>query len=77
MTKQELEQLVLSQQETINQLTKLLEQSEKRRGITIAPPNWDTFKYSEMMKPTCAEGLVNEMFKDLVWNIPDGSKYAP
>lgn len=53
MTKTELEQLVLSQQETINQLTKLLEQSEKRRGITVPPPNWDTFKYAELMKPTC------------------------
>ena len=50
----ELLAIIESQQETIATLTKLLElELAKDKYRLPNPPNRDTMKYTEMMKPTC------------------------
>ena len=49
----ELLKIIESQQETITTLTKLLELAKDKYRLPN-PPNWDLFKYGEMMKPSCA-----------------------
>ena len=51
----ELLKIIESQQETIATLTKLLElELAKDKYRLPNPPNWDLFKYGEMLKPSCA-----------------------
>ncbi len=51
----ELLAIIESQQETIATLTKLLElELAKVKYRLPDPPNWDLFKYGEILKPSCS-----------------------